>query len=51
MVGKELLCNIVAYNLLLHLLHLRRKAAQLAGVEPRWLSFTGVWTTMRLCPL
>jgi len=48
MVRKELLCSIVAYNLLLHL---RREAAQLAGVEPRRLSFTGVWTTMKLCLL
>jgi hypothetical protein len=44
MVRKELLCSIVAYNLLLHL---RRQAAELAGVEPRRLSFTGVWTTMK----
>lgn len=44
MMRKELLCSIVAYNLLLHL---RREAAQLAGVEPRRLSFTGVWTTMK----
>lgn len=48
MVRKELLCSLVAYNLLLHL---RREAAQLAGVEPRQLSFTGVWTTMKLCLL
>ena len=48
MVRKELLCSIVAYNLLLHL---RREAAQLADVEPRRLSFTKVWTTMKLCLL
>lgn len=48
MVRKELLCSLVAYNLLVHL---RREAAQLAGVEPRRLSFTGVWTTMKLCLL
>jgi hypothetical protein len=45
MVHKELWCSVVAYNLVLQL---RREAAQVAGVEPRQLSFTGVWTTMRV---
>ncbi len=44
MVQKELLCGVVAYNLVMEL---RREAAKMAGVEPRRLSFTGVWTTMR----
>jgi len=44
MVQKELLCSVVAYNLVVEL---RREAAKLAGVEPRRLSFTGVWTTMQ----
>lgn len=44
MVQKELLCSVVAYNLVVEL---RREAAKLARVEPRRLSFTGVWTTMQ----
>lgn len=44
MVQKELLCSIVAYNLVMEL---RREAAKLAKVPPRRLSFTGVWTTMQ----
>ena len=44
MVQKELLCSVVAYNLVLEL---RRAAAKLANVPPRRLSFTGVWTTMQ----
>lgn len=44
MVQKELLCSVVAYNLVIQL---RREAAKLANVEPRRLSFTGVWTTMQ----
>jgi hypothetical protein len=44
MVRKELLCSIVAYNLVLEL---RREAAKVANVEPRRLSFTGVWNTMQ----
>jgi len=38
MVQKELLCGVVAYNLVLEL---RREAAKVAKVEPRRLSFTG----------
>ena len=45
LVQKELLCSVVAYNLVLHL---RREAAKQAKVEPRRLSFTGVWTTMQV---
>ena len=44
MVQKELLCSVVAYNLVIEL---RRGAAKIANVEPRRLSFTGVWTTMQ----
>jgi Transposase DDE domain len=45
MVQKELLCSVVAYNLVVEL---RREAAKIAKVEPRRLSFTGVWTTMQV---
>ncbi|WP_406698064.1 hypothetical protein [Singulisphaera sp. Ch08] len=45
MVQKELLCSVVAYNLVVEL---RREAAKLAGVKPRRLSFTGTWTTMKI---
>lgn len=48
MVQKELLCSVVAYNLVVEL---RREAAKVANVPPRRLSFTGVWTTMRICLL
>ena len=48
MVQKELLCSVVAYNLVVQL---RREAAKVANVQPRRLSFTGVWTTMRICLL
>jgi hypothetical protein len=48
MVQKELLCGIVAYNLVVQL---RREAAHVAGVQPRRLSFTRVWTTMQACLL
>jgi hypothetical protein len=44
MVQKELLCSVVAYNLVVEL---RREAAKIARVKPRRLSFTGVWTTMK----
>lgn len=44
MVQKELLCSVVAYNLVVQL---RREAAKVARVEPRDLSFTSVWTTMQ----
>lgn len=45
MVHKELLCSIAAYNLVVQL---RRAAAAVAGVPPRRLSFTNVWTTMQV---
>jgi hypothetical protein len=45
MVRKELLCSIVAYNLLLEF---RRDAARLAQVPPRRLSFTQVWETFTI---
>lgn len=45
MVQKELLCSVVAYNLVVQL---RREAAREARLEPRRLSFTGVWTTMQV---
>lgn len=44
MVQKELLCSMVAYNLVVAL---RREAAKIKGIPPRRLSFTGVWTTMK----
>lgn len=44
MVQKELLCSMVAYNLVVQL---RREAAKIAGLPPRRLSFTGVWNTMQ----
>lgn len=44
MVLKELFTSIVAYNLIAQF---RRQAAKLAGVAPRRLSFTGVWTSFR----
>ncbi len=44
MVMKELYTSIVAYNLVAQF---RRQAAKLARVEPRRLSFTGVWLTFR----
>jgi len=45
MVRKELLCSIVAYNLLLEF---RRQAAVIARVPPRRLSFTQVWNTFEI---
>lgn len=45
MVQKELLCSVVAYNLVVQL---RREAAREARLAPRRLSFTGVWTTMQV---
>lgn len=45
MVHKELLCSIVAYNLLLEF---RRQAAVIARVPPRRLSFTQVWNTFEI---
>ena len=44
MVKKELMTLVVAYNLTMQF---RRQAAKLARVEPRRLSFTGVWTSFR----
>ncbi len=42
MVLKEIMCSVVAYNLVLEF---RREAAKIANVPPRRLSFTQVWTT------
>lgn len=42
MVRKEILCSVVAYNLLLEF---RREAATIANLPPRRLSFKGVWNT------
>jgi hypothetical protein len=44
MAMKELMTSIVAFNLVAQF---RRQAAKLAKVEPRKLSFTGVWLTFR----
>ncbi len=43
-VMKELVTSMVAYNLVVQF---RRQAAEVAGVHPRRLSFTGVWTTFQ----
>ena len=48
MVRKEMLCSMVAYNLVVQL---RREAATVARLPPRRLSFTGVWNTMQSCLL
>ena len=48
MVRKEMLCSMVAYNLVVQL---RREAAKIAKLPPRRLSFTGVWNTMQSCLL
>ena len=48
MVRKEILCSVVAYNLVVQL---RREAATIAKLPPRRLSFTGVWNTMQSCLL
>ena len=45
MVRKEILCSIVAYNLVLEF---RREAANIAKLPPRRLSFTGVWNTFEI---
>jgi hypothetical protein len=45
MVRKELLCSVVAYNLVLEF---RREAAKIAQVPPRRLSFKGVWNTFEI---
>ena len=44
MVQKELMTSVVAYNLTAQF---RRQAAKVASVEPRRLSFSGVWTSFR----
>lgn len=43
-VKKELLGSVVAYNLVAQF---RRQAAELIGVKPRRLSFSGVWLTFQ----
>ena len=48
MVRKEVLCSVVAYNLVLEF---RREAAKIAKLPPRRLSFTGVWNTFEICLL
>ena len=48
MVRKEVLCSMVAYNLVVQL---RRVAAAKLKVPPRRLSFTGVWNTLEVCLL
>jgi hypothetical protein len=41
---KELLGSVIAYNLVAQL---RKQAAKLIKIEPRRLSFSGVWTTFK----
>lgn len=48
MVRKEILCSVVAYNLVLEF---RREAAKIAKLPPRRLSFTRVWNTFEICLL
>ena len=43
-VMKELLASIIAFNLVTQF---RRQAAKIARIEPRRLSFTGVWITFQ----
>lgn len=45
MLQKELATSIIAYNLVQQV---RRLAAQQVGVQPRRLSFTGVWAAVRI---
>lgn len=45
MLRKEIATSIVAYNLVIQV---RRLAARLAGVKPRRLSFSGVWSVVRI---
>jgi Transposase DDE domain len=45
MVRKEILCSVVAYNLVMEF---RREAAKIAKLPPRRLSFTGVWNTFEI---
>lgn len=44
MVKKELMASVIAFNLVMQF---RRQASQLAHVEPRRLSFSGVWLSFR----
>jgi hypothetical protein len=44
MVQKELMTSVIAYNLITQF---RRQAAKLARIEPRRLSFKGVWLSFR----
>jgi hypothetical protein len=44
MVKKELMTSVIAFNLIMQF---RRQAAKLANIEPRRLSFKGVWTSFR----
>jgi hypothetical protein len=44
MVKKELMTSVIAYNLIAQF---RRQAAKLVGVQPRRLSFKGVWLSFR----
>lgn len=44
MVKKELMTSVIAYNLIVQF---RRQAAKLARVQPRRLSFKGVWLSFR----
>jgi hypothetical protein len=44
MVKKELFTSVIAFNLVMQF---RRQAANFARVEPRRLSFKGVWTSFR----
>lgn len=41
---KELMASVIAYNLVMQF---RKQAAQLIRIEPRQLSFSGVWLTFR----
>lgn len=45
MVRKEILCSVVAYNLVLEF---RREAAKIAKLPPRRLSFKAVWDTFQI---
>lgn len=45
MLKKEIATSMVAYNLVIQV---RRLAAKLAGVKPRRLSFSGVWSAVRI---
>ena len=45
MVLKELMCSVVAYNLVIQF---RCEAAKIAKLPPRRLSFTGVWNTFEI---